>query len=299
MAGKLITVFGATGAQGNSVALALLDNSYKVRALTRNPDGKAAQSLLSKGCEVVKVDMDDKANLEKAIAGSYGVFAVTNYWGLLAENPATAFDREVAQGKNIGDVCKEAGVKHLVYSGLENVKELIGKPCPHFDGKGIVEKYLDEINVPNTSTRVAYYYENFTKFFPPKKNEDGTYSITLPMKGPMDAVCVSDLGHTVATIFNSPDQFSGKKIGISGDRLTMAEYTAIMSEVTGKTVTYNQVSVETFAGFGFPGADDTAAMFEFYDVGKVDRDAKFTRTLNPNTLDFKQWAEKNKENFIQ
>ena len=43
-------------------------------------------------------------------------------------------------------------MKHLVYSGLEHVEAIIGKPCPHFDDKGIVEEYLDEIGVPNTSS---------------------------------------------------------------------------------------------------------------------------------------------------
>ena len=50
MASKLITVFGATGQQGKGVALALqASGSYKVRALTRNPEGDGAKSLLSKG----------------------------------------------------------------------------------------------------------------------------------------------------------------------------------------------------------------------------------------------------------
>lgn len=71
---KLITVFGATGAQGKSVAEALLgDGGYKVRAPTRNPDSSEAKSLGEKGCEVVKVDMDSTDSLEKAITGSYGV----------------------------------------------------------------------------------------------------------------------------------------------------------------------------------------------------------------------------------
>ncbi len=297
MANKLITVFGATGGQGQSVALALRESAYKVRALTRNPDSNAAKSLLSKGCEVVKVDMDDKASLEKAIAGSYGVFAVTNYWGLLGENPETAFDREVTQGKNIGDICKKEGVKHLIYSGLEHVKEIIGKPCDHFDTKGIVEKYLDEIKVPNTSTRIAFYYDNFVNF-PPQKGDDGTYTMTWPMNGPMDAVGITDLGPAVVSILNSPDKYIGEKIGIGGDRMTMAEYAAIISEVTGKKLTYNQVPVEVFAKFPFPGADDMAIMFEFYDVGKVNRNAAFTRTLNPNMATFRQWAEKNKDKFL-
>ena len=38
----------------------------------------------------------------------------------------------------------------------------------------------------------------------------------------------------------------------------------ILSKVTGKTVKYNCVSWETFASFGFPGADELAQMFEFW-----------------------------------
>lgn len=53
----------------------------------------------------------------------------------------------------------------MIFSGLEVVKDIIGVPCPHFDGKGVVEKYLDEIGVPNTSVRYAFYFDNFGSFF--------------------------------------------------------------------------------------------------------------------------------------
>ena len=74
--------------------------------------------------------MDNIASLEAAIKGAYGVFLVTNYWGMLAEDPATAYDREIAQGKAAGDLCKKLGVKHLVYSGLEHVKRDYWKALP-------------------------------------------------------------------------------------------------------------------------------------------------------------------------
>ena len=82
MAGKLITVFGATGSQGHPIARALLTKGYNVRALTRNPDNPKAQELKAKGAEVFQVkNMDDNAVLETAIKGAYGVFCNTNYWG--------------------------------------------------------------------------------------------------------------------------------------------------------------------------------------------------------------------------
>ncbi len=75
--------------------------------------------------------------------------------------------------------------------------------------------------------------------------------------------------------------------------MTMTKYAAIISEATGKKLTYNQVYVEEFSKLPFPGAADIAVMFEFNDKVKLNRDAEFTRTLNPNMAKFKDWAEKN------
>jgi uncharacterized protein YbjT (DUF2867 family) len=41
----LILVTGATGNQGNAVARQLLANGHKVRAMSRRPEGAAAQAL--------------------------------------------------------------------------------------------------------------------------------------------------------------------------------------------------------------------------------------------------------------
>lgn len=64
---KVIVVMGATGAQGGSVARRLANNpKWKVRAVTRNPDGDAAKSLVSLGCDVVSANLDDIDSLVKA-----------------------------------------------------------------------------------------------------------------------------------------------------------------------------------------------------------------------------------------
>ena len=48
---KLIAVFGATGTQGGSITRALLNepSSFKVRAITRNPNGEKAQAIADLG----------------------------------------------------------------------------------------------------------------------------------------------------------------------------------------------------------------------------------------------------------
>ena len=297
---KLVTVFGATGSQGGAVARALVARGgYRVRGVTRNPDSEKAQALKSSGIEVVKANLDDATSVETAVQGAYGVFLVTDYDSIFVKllDSEKAKEQEIGYGKLVGDACKKAGVKHLVYSGLEHVLEIMGKPCPYFDSKARIEKYLDDIGVPNTSVRYPFYFDNFATMMRPQKQDDGTFSITLPIDGPIDGISVEDAGEAVASVFTNPSEFIGKKIGLSGDKLTMTEYVEILSKVTGKTIEYNQVTPDQFAQFPFPGADDAAVMFDFFSRGNPDRDCVLTQRLNPKVRRFEKWATDSKQLF--
>jgi len=57
---KIITVFGATGAQGGSVASTFLtdpklSSDWSVRAVTRDVNKDSSKSLAAKGAEVIAV----------------------------------------------------------------------------------------------------------------------------------------------------------------------------------------------------------------------------------------------------
>lgn len=68
------------------MARALLDDgTFKVRAVTRSPGKKEAEELRRRGAEVVKADQDDETSLERALAGAYGAFIVTNFWDHLSK----------------------------------------------------------------------------------------------------------------------------------------------------------------------------------------------------------------------
>lgn len=64
------------------MARLLLQSSsqYAVRALTRNPDSKAARALAAQGAEVVQGDLTDATTLDAAFAGCWGAFVVTNFY---------------------------------------------------------------------------------------------------------------------------------------------------------------------------------------------------------------------------
>ncbi|KIC89751.1 NmrA family NAD(P)-binding protein [Flavihumibacter sp. ZG627] len=77
----MILVTGATGAQGGSVAKALLEQGkFGVRVLTRNAGSEKALELAAAGAEIVTGDLDDKTSLLQAKQGVYGVFGLTNFW---------------------------------------------------------------------------------------------------------------------------------------------------------------------------------------------------------------------------
>ena len=286
---KLITVFGATGAQGGPIARALLKSEFSVRAVTRNVDSDKAKALRDAGAEVVAGSVSDRQSVKKAITDAYGVYVVTI---LLSPD-------EEQVGKAVADECKEAGIKHVVFSSLDSLKDKIGKSAMHFDSKAAVEKHLDQIGVPHTSVHFSPYFEDFLGLFRFTKEANGTYLLTAPMDGPMDGMAVADAAPIVVEVFKNPQQYLGKKIALSVDRKTIPEYLEVISNVTGKTAKYNQVSFEQFANQpNNPFARDFSAMFEYYSKWDTPYDQVFTRSINPTALTFQQWAEQNKDKLL-
>nr|XP_012326239.1 nmrA-like family domain-containing protein 1 [Aotus nancymaae] len=292
---EVITVFGATGAQGGSVARAILEGKkFAVRAVTRDVTKPKALALRDLGAEVVKGDLDDKASVDDALKGAYGAFVVTNFWETFNK------DKEVQQGKLVADTAKHLGLKHVVYSGLENVKQLTGGKLevPHFDGKGEVEEYFWSLGVPMTSVRVAAYFENFPTAWKPGKASDGDYyTLALPMGDvPMDGISVADVGAAVSSIFNSPKEFLGKAVGLSAEKLTVQQYADVLSKVLGKEVRDAKITPEAYEKLGFPAAKEVADMCRFYQM-KPDRDVKLTHRLNPKVKSFSQFISENQGAF--
>lgn len=142
---QLLTIFGATGNQGGSVidtvlAIPDLKAKYALRGITRDPSSAKSQTLASKGVEMVTGELNDLDSLEKAVAGSYGVFGVTDFWAVMSK------DIEIQQGKNVFEAAKSAGVKHFVWSSLPYAEKLtkgVLKHVDHFDSKAMVEEYVE------------------------------------------------------------------------------------------------------------------------------------------------------------
>ena len=294
---KRILVIGATGAQGGSVARHLLARGeFAVRALTRNPDSEGAQALRALGAEVVQGTLDDRASLRSALKDCYGAFGVTSYW--------EHFDKELDHGRNLINAVAGSTVEHFVFSSLQSMAgESKGElKVPHCDQKHELEQYTKSLGIPSTFVYVAFYYDNFFSFFPPRKGLDGAYHFGFPQGDtPLAGVAAEDIGGPVAAIFADPAGFVGTRVGIAGDDLAGSEYAGAMSRVSGKTVRYNFIPREVFASFPFPGADDLAAMFEFNRrfIPSRSADVEQSRTLYPAMQTFEQWASSRRDAFTR
>ena len=102
---KIITVFGATGAQGGGIISTFLNDpelksQWAVRGVTRDVSKDSSKKLAEQGVEVVAADINDKTSLVKALAGSYAAYGVTNYW------EKADMKLEIQQGKNLADAAK-------------------------------------------------------------------------------------------------------------------------------------------------------------------------------------------------
>jgi uncharacterized protein YbjT (DUF2867 family) len=135
----LVTIVGATGAQGGAVVRSLLETGkYKVlklyhrnvsvyffhsklRGLTRDPTSEKAQALrqLSNDIEVVKCDVSKSDDVQRAFKDSWAVFALTDYWAQ-PDKP----EAETQQGIIMADAAALLKIPYYIFSTAEDVNKL-------------------------------------------------------------------------------------------------------------------------------------------------------------------------------
>jgi len=305
---KVIAIAGATGAQGGGLAKAILSDSnseFSVRVLTRDAQSEKAKALAAKGAEIIEGDIDNDESLRKLLQGAYGAFFVTFFWAHYSP------EKEIEEARRMANAAKEAGLQHVIWSTLEDTRKYVPLDddrmptlrdkykVPHFDGKGEADQFFVDAGVPTTFLRASFYWDNFIYFGSgPKKGPDGKLYLTLPLDDKkMAGIASEDIGKAAYGIFKAGKELTGKTVGVAGEHLTGKEMASALSKAIGQEVIFNNVTPETFRGFGFPGADDLGNMFQFYrdfdDVCNTVRDVNNSRKLNPELKSFNEWLKEN------
>ena len=306
---KIIAIAGATGAQGGGLVRTILadkNSEFAVRALTRDPNSEKARALAKLGAEVVAANVDDIASLRQAFR-AYGAYCVTFFWDHFSSA------REMAQVAAMAQAAKDEGLKHVIWSTLEDSRRFVPLDdarmptlqgeykVPHFDAKGASDHRFTDLGVPTTFLLTSFYWDNLIYFgMGPKKGSDGKLGFVLPMADQkLPGIAVEDIGKCAYGIFKAGSAHIGKTVGVAGEHLTGHEMAQTLSRALGQEVAYNYVPPEVYRTFGFPGADDLGNMFQFNrDFSGAfcsARDLGVSRTLNPELQTFAQWAAANKD----
>jgi uncharacterized protein YbjT (DUF2867 family) len=259
---KPVTVFGASGRQGQAQVRQLLAQGYAVRAITRN------QSILDragiKGAEIMPADFADIASLDRACANVDAVF----FQPPQVEQP----ERILAFCKSAGEAAKRAGVKRFV---LNSTMWSPDQPCgqPMYDMVLMIENIFAAIGLPLVIFRPTVFMDNWlTSFAKPVLVKEHKYRYPHKPDLQFAPICLDDVAKFMVAAL-SRDDLIGQRIRIAGSEiLGPAQVADILSEAMGTRITYEYQTPRDFGlyvgeMFGIPpGADrdNYAAYFDSF-----------------------------------
>jgi uncharacterized protein YbjT (DUF2867 family) len=197
----------------------------------------------------------------------------------------TGPDTEMRQGKNVADVAREVGVRHLVYSSAAT--EVAGTGVPPWESKLAVEAHARDLGLPMTVLRPMAFMELMTDkgFFPAVS----TWQLMPKLMGgsrPLPWIAIDDLGVVVAKVFAEPDRFVGQVLRLAADVCTLDECRALYREAFGRSPSRFPMPVWAFERFVGP---DLLLMWRWLHSGEVDLDTAQTKAIHPAARGVREW----------
>ncbi|RFU77228.1 hypothetical protein TARUN_5009 [Trichoderma arundinaceum] len=292
---KIVTVVGATGAQGGSVVDYLLKSKpqeYTIRAITRSPESISAKALACRGVQVVQAELTDSAALKTAFAGSYAIFAVTNFWGLLEQTrrqfsaeqdvgllASRAAAIETQMGINMVDAALATDtLQHYFWSTLTDAYTVSGGKSqpPHYESKAKVTRYIKskpELLAKTTFVWCSYYATNFAW--------DALKPIYVPALGQYLQIQATPSDQPIACIGNTRSNFGifvgaalaqpektrrGQTVFAFVEKTTLGGLLKTWAEAHNVKATYVHIARETYFSAWPMEAQEFTLGMEFWDT---------------------------------
>jgi uncharacterized protein YbjT (DUF2867 family) len=268
-----ILITGATGTIGTQVVKALAGKGHEVRAAargaTKNPPA---------GAKAIEMNWDDDASVRAALAGADAVFLLTPF-----------SDKQVAYGKRLVALAKEAKVKRIVKLSAQGCDVEPGIQLGRWHRE--VERAIEASGVPYTFLRSANFMNNFVGYYPPDKQ--GT--IYLPWgQAKIAFIDARDVGEIAARALTEPGHENKVYTLTASDPITAEEAARAIATATGRPVKYIDVpetaARSAMSGMGAPGWM-VDAMMELNAVDKAGyaagttKDAETVLGRKPRTFD--------------
>ncbi|RMI30802.1 SDR family oxidoreductase [Nocardia stercoris] len=225
-----IAVTGAGGQLGRLVVEALLAREAgPIVAIVRDP-AKVAD-LAARGVEVRRASYDDPAALDAALTGVNRVLLISG----------NEFGERVRQHTNLIRAAERAGAELLVYTSIPRAQD---NPMILAQEHTGTEAVLAESSVPHTILRNSWYWENWLPGLAATIESGALYGAAG--EGRVAGASRADYAEAAAVVLTT-DGHAGQVYELGGEALTYAELAQAISTVSGKPVSYREVSEDDHA----------------------------------------------------
>lgn len=298
-------MIGATGATAGGLARAILDDptgGFTCRAITRDPDSPAARTLADLGATIIRADLDDIDSLVHAFDGAYGAFCMTTFWQHFSA------EHETKQGANQARAAATAGVRHAIWSTLEDSRRwyplddtrmptITGRyKVPPFDAKAEADQSFKDAGVPTTYLLTPTHWDAFVYGKGvPQPGPDGVLTLPFPIdRTVLPGIAAVDIGRCAYQIFRAPERYIDAKVGLASEHTSGQRLAEALTRIMEEPVRYQPIPLQVFRSLPIPGVELAANMFQF--IGEVpeyaaQRDVSETRSLLPSLLSLDAWAD--------
>lgn len=233
--GTGLAITGATGGVGGRISQRLAELGYHQRLIVRD----AARAPDLPGAEVDEASYGDPGALRRILAGTRTFFMVSG---------GEAFDR-VRQHTAAVDAAVEAGVERIVYLSFVGAS-------PEATFTFARDHWHTEEHVRESGLRHTFLRDNmYLDFLPALAGADGV--IRGPGgEGRVGAVARDDIADVAVAVLLGGGH-DGRTYDVTGrEAITLHEAAETLSRVTGRTITYQEESLEeayaSRASYGAP-----------------------------------------------
>lgn len=225
-----VAVTGASGQLGRLVVENLLEAGERPVAIVRDP-AKVAD-LAERGAVIRQASYDDPAALDAALAGVDRVLLISG----------NEFGARVAQHTNVLRAAERAGVELLAYTSIPAAQD--NRMILAGEHRG-TEEVLATATVPTVLLRNSWYWENYAAGVA-HAVETGVLA-GASADGKVSGAPRADYAAAAAAVLTT-DGHAGRVYELGGDEaLTGADIAAVLAEVTGKPVRYENLTEADYA----------------------------------------------------
>ncbi len=282
----MIVVTTPTGDVGSQLLAELLSaEAEPLRVIVRDP--ARLPDTVRDRVEVIVGTHADPAILDQALDGAQGLF-----WLIPPTMRAnSAQEHYLSFTRPAVEVIRRQQVGHVV--GISSAGWNWPHPAGLLSAAHAMDAELEKSGAAYRSLGMGFFMENLLRPLPQMLSE-GALSLPLLRDRPLATVATQDIAATAVSLLLDRSWEGTDRIPVFGDRLTPDEIAAVVSDVLGTQVTFEQADLEQQAismiGRGVPEglARDFVGMYQAQQDGIYDEDWSHA---TPTLTSFRTWCE--------